>query len=142
VDMVEPPRGQQAAIESLLKIAVRDTGQSRRVANFLLAWYNANGNGGWDPGDLWAIDAPIRQRHDYGVEPDPSLPASIRVGTTVARGQKTADDRAIAQQLLTRQTSLMTCDGVLVVYLADGPGGKRSRVAIGSPGAGATHSRP
>jgi hypothetical protein len=59
VGMVELPLGQRAAIESLLKIAMRDTGQSRRVADFLLAWYNASGNGGWDPGDLWAVDAAI-----------------------------------------------------------------------------------
>ena len=47
------------AIERLLKIARRDTGQSRRVADFLLAWYNASENGGWDPTDLWAVDAGI-----------------------------------------------------------------------------------
>src|ERR1051326_3297513 len=29
-----------AAIRRLLSIALRDTGQSRRVADFLLAWYN------------------------------------------------------------------------------------------------------
>jgi hypothetical protein len=59
VDTVELPFGQRAAIESLLKNAMRDTGQSRRVANFLLAWYNASGNGGWDPGDMRAVDAGI-----------------------------------------------------------------------------------
>lgn len=29
------------ALERLFQIALRDTGQSRRVANFLLAWHNA-----------------------------------------------------------------------------------------------------
>src|SRR4051812_23413615 len=29
--------------------ARRDTGQARRVANFLLAWHNAEENGGGDP---------------------------------------------------------------------------------------------
>jgi hypothetical protein len=47
------------AIERLFRIAMRDTGQSRRVANFLLAWYNAGSNGGWDPADLWAVDTAI-----------------------------------------------------------------------------------
>jgi hypothetical protein len=47
------------ALERLLQIARRDTGQSRRVANFLLAWYNAEENGGWDPTDLWNVDDAI-----------------------------------------------------------------------------------
>lgn len=38
-----------SAIRRLMTIASQDTGQSRRVANFLLAWHNAEGNGGWDP---------------------------------------------------------------------------------------------
>jgi hypothetical protein len=33
--------------------------QARRVANFLLAWHNAEENGGWDPVDLWNVDAAI-----------------------------------------------------------------------------------
>ena len=37
----------------------RDTGQSRRVANFLLAWHNAEENGGWDVTDLWNVDQDI-----------------------------------------------------------------------------------
>ena len=48
-----------AAIRRLLSIALRDTGQSRRVADFLLAWYNAEENGGWNPADLWAVDQQI-----------------------------------------------------------------------------------
>ena len=32
----------------------KDTGQARRVASFLLAWHNAEENGGWDPTDLWS----------------------------------------------------------------------------------------
>ena len=35
------------ALGRLCQIAKRDTGQSRRVANFLLAWHNAEENGGW-----------------------------------------------------------------------------------------------
>jgi ParB family transcriptional regulator, chromosome partitioning protein len=47
------------ALRRLVEIAKRDTGQSRRVANFLLAWHNAEENGGWDPIDLWNVDAAI-----------------------------------------------------------------------------------
>ena len=50
---------QQAAIKRLLQIAHRDTGQSRHVADFLLAWHNATDNGAWDPTDLWAVDEQI-----------------------------------------------------------------------------------
>jgi len=52
---------QKAALERLLKLAMRDTGQCRRVADFLLAWYNTSENGGWDPADLWSLDLPIRE---------------------------------------------------------------------------------
>jgi hypothetical protein len=37
------------------------TGQSRKVANFLLAWWNASRDGGWDPTDLWNVDEEIRR---------------------------------------------------------------------------------
>lgn len=48
-----------SALGRLLQIAQRHSGQSQRVANFLLAWYNAAENGGWDPADLWAVDPEI-----------------------------------------------------------------------------------
>lgn len=47
------------ALARLVRIAMGDTGQSSRVANFLLAWYNATENGGWDPADLWTVDGEI-----------------------------------------------------------------------------------
>jgi hypothetical protein len=47
---------QRAALERLIRIANRDTGQSRRVASFLLAWWNAEECGGFDLTDLWGID--------------------------------------------------------------------------------------
>jgi hypothetical protein len=49
------------ALERLLRIGQKDTGQARRVANFLLAWHNAEENGGWDPTDLWSVDASIAE---------------------------------------------------------------------------------
>lgn len=48
-----------AALERLIAIAKSDTGQSRRVANFLLAWWNASDCGGFDFTDLWMLDTAI-----------------------------------------------------------------------------------
>lgn len=48
-----------AALDRLVTIAQSDTGQSRRVANFLLAWWNAGSCGGFDLTDLWMVDREI-----------------------------------------------------------------------------------
>lgn len=48
-----------AALERLLAHAQRDSGQSRIVADFLLAWWNADSCGGFDLTSLWALDAAI-----------------------------------------------------------------------------------
>ena len=47
---------------------------ARRVANFLLAWHNAEENGGWDLVDLWNVDAANRRRHADGPAPRPRVP--------------------------------------------------------------------
>ncbi len=49
----------KAALERLLKIARSDTGQSRRVADFLLAWWNAGSCGSFDFTTMWACDRAI-----------------------------------------------------------------------------------
>lgn len=49
----------EEAMELLLNAAESDTGQSRRVASFLLAWWNASTCGGFDITDLWALDAQL-----------------------------------------------------------------------------------
>lgn len=49
------------ALARLVKIGLGNTGQSRRVANFLLAWWNATDNGGFDFTDLWNVDLEIAQ---------------------------------------------------------------------------------
>jgi hypothetical protein len=54
--MDEPTR---EAFERLLRIAHSDTGQSRRVADFILAWWNADSLGGFDLADLFAVDKAI-----------------------------------------------------------------------------------
>lgn len=67
------------ALGRLMRIARNDTGQARRVANFLLAWHNTAENGGWDPTDLWNVGdeiaedlllvlAFLRRRHEYADE--------------------------------------------------------------------------
>lgn len=50
---------ERASLERLLEIAKRDTGQSRRVADFLLAWWNAGNCGAFDLTCLWGVDAEI-----------------------------------------------------------------------------------
>lgn len=74
-----------AAVRRLVKIAKGDTGQSRRVASFLLAWWNAGSCGSFDLTELWAVDGEIADdmvtvfrlvadRHEYptayGLGPD------------------------------------------------------------------------
>ncbi|KRC69340.1 hypothetical protein ASE30_18530 [Achromobacter sp. Root83] len=43
----------------LINVAQRDTGQSKRVADFLLSWWNATSCGGFDLTDFWSVDAEI-----------------------------------------------------------------------------------
>ena len=50
---------EKAALERLLAIAVQGTGQSRRVADFLLAWWNAGECGGFDLTTMWGCDRAI-----------------------------------------------------------------------------------
>jgi hypothetical protein len=47
------------ALNRLIEVAKRDTGQARRVANLLLAWFNAETYGGFDLTDLWSIDEEV-----------------------------------------------------------------------------------
>ena len=44
------------ALLRLLKVAAGDTGQSRKVADFLLAWWNAGSCGGFDITTTWGLD--------------------------------------------------------------------------------------
>ncbi len=45
-----------AALERLIQVAQGDTGQSRRVADFFLAWWNAASCGAFDLATLWGVD--------------------------------------------------------------------------------------
>ena len=53
------PDRSRAALERLIEIAQHDTGQSRVVANFLLAWWNAQKCGGFDLTEVWGVDTAI-----------------------------------------------------------------------------------
>jgi hypothetical protein len=46
-------------LRCLINIAKSDTGQSGRVANFVLAWWNADRQGGFNLVDLWMLDSDI-----------------------------------------------------------------------------------
>lgn len=54
-----PTYDELGALDRLLEIARSDTGQARRVADFLLAWWNAGSCGGFDMTNLWAVDTAI-----------------------------------------------------------------------------------
>ncbi len=54
--MDETTRG---AFERLLDLARSDTGQARRVADFILAWWNAGELGGFDLAEVFAVDMAI-----------------------------------------------------------------------------------
>src|SRR3546814_5648982 len=60
--MVQGPLSNAAAdnaLDRLIAIARSDTGQSRRVANFLLAWWNGEDWGHFPIADLFGVDATI-----------------------------------------------------------------------------------
>lgn len=50
---------EKAALDRLIAHAQRETGQSAKAANFLLAWWNADSCGAFDPRDMWACDQEI-----------------------------------------------------------------------------------
>ena len=61
--MVDPPQQptaeDHAALKRLIAHAQGDTHQSRRVADFLLAWWNSAECGAFDLTSLWAVDSAI-----------------------------------------------------------------------------------
>lgn len=50
-----------AALDRLVPIALSDTGQSARVADFLLAWWNGSDNGTFEILHLCNVDATIAE---------------------------------------------------------------------------------
>src|SRR5258708_7501794 len=58
--MITLPDKYKQALERLISIAQGDTGQSGKVAEFLLSWWNAANCGGFDLTNLWAVDEEIK----------------------------------------------------------------------------------
>ena len=56
-DQILPAERQ--ALENLLAHAQGDTGQSRRIADFLLAWWNPSACGAYDMTTGWGLDEAI-----------------------------------------------------------------------------------
>jgi hypothetical protein len=56
---------ERQALERLIEHAQRDTGQSRRIADFLLARWNPSQCGGYDLTTAWGVDDDIVE--DMGV---------------------------------------------------------------------------
>lgn len=56
-----PTDTELGALRALIAIARTDTGQARRVSDFLLAWWNAETCGGFDLTDLWSVDPGIAE---------------------------------------------------------------------------------
>jgi len=50
-----------APLQRLMRIAEGDSGQSRVIADFLLAWWNADEYGGFNLTDVWAVDERIAE---------------------------------------------------------------------------------
>jgi hypothetical protein len=48
-----------AALSRLIEVARSDTGQSAKVANFLLAWWNGDDWGHFDVSDIFGLDRAI-----------------------------------------------------------------------------------
>lgn len=58
---IGPQPDELAALERLIAVARGNTGQSRRVADYLLAWWNAGSCGSFDLTTTWGVDTAIAQ---------------------------------------------------------------------------------
>jgi hypothetical protein len=52
---------ERAALDRLIAAALRGTGQSRIIANFLLSWWNSDECGAFDPTLLWGLDRDLTE---------------------------------------------------------------------------------
>ena len=81
-----------AALDRLVTIAQSDTGQSARVANFLLAWWNAGDCGGVDLTDLWNVDRAIADDRHPGRDPadldSPRIPDRVRLQAPIRAARR------------------------------------------------------
>lgn len=49
----------RGALDRLLAVAMQNSSQSKHCADFLLAWWNADDNGGFDLTALWGLDSEL-----------------------------------------------------------------------------------
>lgn len=75
----------QAALERLITVAQGSTGQSRDVADLLLAWHNAGENGGFGFTSFWNLD-------------DALVADSLRLITWISRSRAYPDELGYADQ--------------------------------------------
>lgn len=59
--MAELSELESGSLKRLIEHAKRDTGQSRRIADFLLAWWNPAQCGGFDFTAMWGCDQAITE---------------------------------------------------------------------------------
>lgn len=52
---------EHAALKRLMAVAFRYSGQSEKVANFLLSWWDAQECGAFCPTELWGLDRKIAE---------------------------------------------------------------------------------
>jgi hypothetical protein len=58
---VKVSQKEHEALTRLLQAGAGDTGQSRRIADFLLAWWNAGSCGSFDITTAWGLDAELAE---------------------------------------------------------------------------------
>ncbi|KZC21399.1 MULTISPECIES: DUF7673 family protein [Rhodanobacter] len=58
-DPTQPTPEELAAMHHLAEVALGNSGQASRCANFLLAWADADSFGAYDPTDIWACDPTV-----------------------------------------------------------------------------------
>jgi hypothetical protein len=56
----EPSEAELASLRRLVDVAKTRSGQGGRCADFLLSWWNAGENGGFDMVHLWGMDTALR----------------------------------------------------------------------------------
>jgi hypothetical protein len=54
-----PTQSETEVLDRLFDIAKGGTAQSRRVADFLLTWWDAGRNGGFDLTAMWSLDEDV-----------------------------------------------------------------------------------
>ncbi len=52
---------ERLALDRLIATTKSDSGQAAKAAKFLLAWWNSEEFGGFDPATLWSVDQEIAQ---------------------------------------------------------------------------------